>query len=298
MKQIVQCVPNFSEGRRIEIVDQIVAAIKGAGEVQVLDVASDADHNRSVVTFIGEPAPVEEAAFRGIAKAAVLIDMTQHKGGHPRMGAADVVPFVPVRGVTMADCVAIARRLGQRVGDELHLPVYLYEEAASREERRNLADIRRGEYEAIRAEIATLESRRPDFGPRQLGTAGAVAIGARSALIAFNVYLNTDRVEVARAVARAIRHSSGGLRYVKALGLLVEGRAQISMNLADYEQTPLLRVVEMIRSEAARYGAAMVESEIIGLIPAQALTDVAQAALQCHGFRSEQVLETRIATDA
>jgi glutamate formiminotransferase len=295
MKQIVQCVPNFSEGRRQEIIDQIVAAVQSVADILILDIASDTDHNRSIITFVGEPAQVEEAAFRSVARAAALIDMTQHKGEHPRMGAADVVPFVPIRGVTMADCVTSARRLGQRVGAELDIPVYLYEEAATRETLRNLADVRRGEYEVIREEIATVEGRRPDFGPRRLGTAGAVAIGARAALIAFNVYLNTASVEIARAVARAIRHSSGGLRYCKALGLLVEGRAQISMNLTNFQQTPMLRVLDLIRAEAAKWGCTIVESEVIGLIPQEALLHAATAALQLHDFKPGQVLENRIA---
>ncbi len=295
MKQIVQCVPNFSEGRRQEIIDQIVAAVQSVADVLILDIASDTDHNRSIITFVGEPALVEEAAFRSIARAAALIDMTQHKGEHPRMGAADVVPFVPIRGVTMEECVASARRLGARVGAELDIPVYLYEEAATREGLRNLADVRRGEYEVIREEIAIVESRRPDFGPRRLGRAGAVAIGARAALIAFNVYLNTASVEIAKAVARAVRHSSGGLRYCKALGLLVEGRAQISMNLTNFHQTPMLRVLDLIRSEAAKWGCTIVETEVIGLIPQEALLQAATAALQLHDFKAGQVLENRIA---
>jgi glutamate formiminotransferase len=295
MKQIVECVPNFSEGRRPEIVQQIVAAISSVPDVMVLDVASDADHNRSIVTFVGEPAVVEEAAFRSVSRAAELIDMTVHKGGHPRMGAADVVPFVPIRGVTMEECVEIARRLGRRVGEELQIPVYLYEEAATRPERRDLAAVRHGEYEGIRNEIATVESRIPDFGPRQMGKAGAVAIGARAALVAFNVYLNTEDVEIAKAVARAVRHSSGGLRYVKALGLLAEGRAQISMNLTNFKRTPLLRVLEMVRSEAAKWGATVTETEVVGLIPNEALIDAALAALQLHSFKLGQVLENRIA---
>ena len=296
MRKIVECVPNFSEGRRKEVIGRIAAAISAVPHVHVMDVQSDADHNRTVVTFAGEPEAVEEAAFRGIEKAAELIDMDLHRGEHPRMGAADVVPFVPIKNVTMEDCVAIARRLGERVGRELGIPVYLYEKAATRPERRNLADVRRGEYEGIKAEIETKPEREPDFGPRRVGKAGATAIGARPPLIAFNVYLGTDDVEVAQAIARAVRHSSGGLRYVKALGLLVKGQAQVSMNLTDYRQTPVHRVVEMIRREAARYGVSVAESELIGLIPNEALAAAAEFYLQMgSGFSSHQVLENRLA---
>jgi len=295
MRKIVECVPNFSEGRRKEVIDRIAAAISPVPHVHVLDVQSDADHNRTVVTFAGEPEAVEEAAFRGIEKAAELIDMRQHQGEHPRLGAADVVPFVPIKNVTMEDCVAIAQRLGERVGRELGIPVYLYEKAATRPERRNLADVRRGEYEGIKAEIATRPEREPDFGPRRLDKAGATVIGARPPLIAYNVYLNTDDVEVAKAIARAVRHSSGGLRYVKALGLLVKGKAQVSMNLTDYRQTPVHRVVEMIRREAERYGVSVAESELIGLIPNEALVKAAEFYLQMGDFSSHQVLENRLA---
>ena len=295
MRKIVECVPNFSDGRRKEVIDQIAEAIATVPGVHVLDVQSDADHNRTVVTFAGEPEAVEEAAFRGIEKAAELIDMDLHRGEHPRMGATDVVPFVPIRGVTMEDCVAIARQLGEQVGRDLDIPVYLYEKAATRPERRNLAEVRRGEYEEIKAEIATRPEREPDFGPRHVGKAGATVIGARPPLIAFNVYLGTDDVEVAKAIARAVRHSSGGLRYVKALGLLVKGRAQVSMNLTDYRQTPVHRVVEMIRREAERYGVAVVESELIGLIPNAALVEAAKFYLQMGGSSSHQILENRLA---
>ena len=295
MRKIVECVPNFSDGRLKDVIDQIAEAIASVPGAYVLDVQSDADHNRTVVTFVGAPGAVEEAAFRGIEKAAELIDMDLHRGEHPRMGAADVVPFVPIKNVTMEDCVAIARKVGEWVGRELDIPVYLYEEAATRPERRNLADVRRGEYEGIKAEITTRPEREPDFGPRQLGKAGATAIGARPPLIAFNVYLGTDDVEIAKAIARAVRHSSGGLRYVKALGLLVKGRAQVSMNLTDYRHTPVHRVVEMIRREAERYGVAVVESELIGLIPNEALAEAAKFYLQLGGFSSHQILENRLA---
>ncbi|MBM4465090.1 MAG: glutamate formimidoyltransferase [Chloroflexi bacterium] len=296
MRKIVECVPNFSEGRSNEVIDQLAEAIASVPNAHVLDVQSNADHNRTVVTFVGEPGTVEEAAFRGIEKAAELIDMNLHRGEHPRMGAADVVPFVPIKNVTMEDCVAIARRLGERVGRELDIPVYLYEEAATRPDRQNLAEVRRGEYEGIKAEIATRPEREPDFGPRHVGKAGATAIGARPPLIAFNVYLGTDDVEIAKAIARAVRHSSGGLRYVRALGLLVKGRAQVSTNLTNYRKTPVHRVVEMIRREAERYGVAVVESELVGLIPNEALVEAAAFYLQMgSGFSSHQILENRVA---
>jgi len=294
VKQIVECVPNFSEGRRQEVIDRIVATMAQAPGARVLDVQSDVDHNRSVVTLVGAPEAALEAAFQGVAMAAQLIDMDHHRGAHPRMGATDVVPFVPVQGVTMDDCVALARRLGERVGAELGIPVYLYEEAATRPERRNLADVRRGEYEGLKAEIAADPSRAPDFGPARLGTAGATAAGARPPLIALNVYLSTADVAPAKAIAKAVRHSSGGLRFVKALGLLVEGQAQVSMNLTDYRQTPIHRVMELIRAEAACLGLTITRSEVVGLLPAQALFDTAQFYLQLHGLSGDQILENRL----
>ena len=295
MQKVVECVPNFSEGRRQEVIQAIAEAISGVEGVHVLDVESDADHNRSVITFAGAPEPVEEAAFRAIETAARLIDMDRHHGEHPRIGATDVVPFVPIRGVTMQDCVEMARRLGERVGRELGIPVYLYGEAATRPERRDLAYIRRGEYEGLKESIATDPDRAPDFGPARLGKAGATVIGARPPLIAYNVYLSTDDVGIARKIARAIRHSSGGLRYVKALGLLVGGRAQVSMNLTDYRKSPIPRVMEMIRREAARYGVSVVSSEVVGLIPEDALLDAAIYYLQLDGFSKEQILERKLA---
>ncbi len=294
MKPIVECVPNFSEGRRQAVIDSISAAMAHVPGVRVLDVQSDADHNRCVVTAIGAPEPVLEAAYQAISVAAQAIDMDHHRGAHPRMGATDVVPFVPVRGLTMGECAELARRLGERVGRELDIPVYLYEEAAVRPERRNLADLRRGEYELLKTEIELNPDRRPDYGPARLGPAGATAIGARPPLIAYNVYLNTGDVAPARAIARAVRHSSGGLRFVKALGLVVEGQAQISMNLTDYRRTPIHRVVEMIRSEAARYGLAVTRGEVVGLLPAEALLEAAQYYLQLHDLAPGQVLENHL----
>lgn len=294
MNQVVECVPNFSEGRRERIIEQIVAALEQVPGSQVLDVQSDPDHNRTVVTMVGAPEAVAEAAFQGTALAAQLIDLNHHHGGHPRMGATDVIPFVPLRGVTMDGCVSLARQLGDRVGAELGIPVYLYEEAATRPERRNLADVRRGEYEGLKQEIATNPERLPDFGPAALGTAGATAIGARPPLIAFNVYLNTNDVRPAQAIARAVRHSSGGFRFVKALGLLVEGQAQVSMNLTNYRRTPIYRVLAAIRSEAGRYGLHVTHTEIVGLLPADALFDVAQYHLQLAEFSPDQIIENRL----
>jgi glutamate formiminotransferase / formiminotetrahydrofolate cyclodeaminase len=294
VQQLVECVPNFSEGRRTEVIKAIIAAINGIAGIHVLDVQSDRDHNRTVVTFVGVPEAVELAAFAGIARAAELIDLDNHQGVHPRIGATDVVPFVPISGVTMKDCVNLARTLGRRVGDELAIPVYLYEVAATRSDRTNLAEIRRGEYEGLKAEISTNPDRAPDFGPAKLGKAGATVIGARAPLIAYNVYLTTDDVDIAMKIAAAVRHSSGGLRCLKALGLLVDGRAQVSMNFTDYTVTPIARVEEMIRREAARYGVAIHHAELVGLIPQAALVDAAQWYLQLDQFKPEQILETRL----
>ncbi|MEZ4768764.1 MAG: glutamate formimidoyltransferase [Caldilineales bacterium] len=294
MQQIVECVPNFSEGRRHEVIDTIVAGITAVPGVHLLDVQSDADHNRTVVTFVGAPEAVLEAAFQGARIAAGLIDMNEQRGEHPRMGATDVIPFIPVRGVSMDDCAALARRLGKRMGQELDIPVYLYAQAASRPERTNLPDVRRGEFEGIRDSIASDPARDPDFGPRRLGSAGATAVGARAFLIAYNVYLNTDNVEIAKKIAKTVRHSSGGLRFVQAMGVLVDGKAQVSMNLTDFSKTPLHVVVELVRREAARYGVLISHSELVGLIPQQALLDAATWYVQLDGFKPDQVLENRL----
>jgi len=291
---LVECIPNFSEARRPEVVAEILNTIQQVEGITVLDHSSDLDHNRTVITFVGEPASVELAAFNCIAKAAELIDMTQHTGGHPRIGAADVVPLVPIRGISVSECVQIARRLGQRVAENLHIPVYLYEEAASRPERKNLEEIRRGQYEGLKSEIAIDPQRKPDFGPSELGTPGATVIGVRQPLIAFNVYLTTGDVEIAQKIARSVRHSSGGYAFVKAMGILVNGRAQISMNLTDYHKTPIYRVVETIRREAQRYGVAIHHSELVGLIPQEALIDSAVWYVQLDDFTPEQILEHKL----
>jgi glutamate formiminotransferase/formiminotetrahydrofolate cyclodeaminase len=291
---LVECIPNFSEARRPEVIDQIVAAITSVEGARLLDRSSDPDHNRTVLTYAGPPEAVEEAAFRAIQTAAELIDLNKHIGEHPRIGATDVVPFVPLSGLTMEDCVAMAKRLGQRVGSELNIPVYLYEAAASRPERTNLENIRRGQYEGLKSEIESDPERAPDYGPAKLGSAGATVIGARNPLIAFNVYLTTSEVEIARKIAKAVRQSSGGLRYVKALGLLVDGRAQVSMNLTNFRETPVGRVVEMIRREAQRYGVAIHHCELVGLIPQEALVDAAVWYTQLDQFSTEQILESRL----
>ena len=297
MNPIVECIPNFSEARRPEVVDQIVAAASVPG-VKILDRSSDLDHNRTVLTFAGDPQAVELAAFRVIQKAAELIDMNLHTGEHPRIGATDVVPFVPISGVTMADCVDMARRLGQKVGSELNIPVYLYEAAASRPERTNLEVIRKGQYEGLKTDVETNLERRPDFGPARLGAAGATVIGARAPLVAFNVYLTTPDVSIAKTIAKAVRQSSGGFRFVKAAGFLVDGRAQVSMNLTDYRQTPIARVVETIRREALRYGVGLHHTELVGLIPQEALIDTAVWYTQLDQFSPEQVLESRLSASA
>lgn len=294
MTKLVECVPNFSEGRRLAVVEKIVAAIVAVREVQLLDFSLDADHNRSVVTFVAPPETVAEAAFAGIARAAELINMDEHRGQHPRIGATDVCPFVPIEDITLLDCAKIARRLGRRVGEELRLPVYLYEAAAFRSERRNLANVRRGQYEILKLRIDRDPQYEPDFGPAEMGSAGAIAIGAREALIAFNVYLNTDDIQIARHIASAIRQSNGGLSHVKALGLLVKGRAQVSLNLVDYKRTPLHTVMESIRREAKHYNVQITGSELIGLIPQQAMLDIATWYLQLDDFDARRVLENRI----
>jgi glutamate formiminotransferase/formiminotetrahydrofolate cyclodeaminase len=292
--QLIECIPNFSEARRPKVIDEIVAAIESVSDVKLLDRSSDLDHNRTVLTFAGSPFGVEEAAFRAIKTASELINLDNHLGEHPRIGATDVVPFVPLNGASMEDCIAMAKRLGERVGNELSIPVYLYEAAATRPERTNLENIRRGQYEGLKAEIESNPDRQPDYGPAKLGAAGATVIGARNPLIAFNVYLTTDDVDIARKIAKAIRHSSGGLRYVKGLGLLVEGRAQVSMNLTNFRETPIARVVESIRREAQRYGVGIHHSELIGLIPQEALVDAAVWYTQLDAFDKEQVLESRL----
>jgi glutamate formiminotransferase/formiminotetrahydrofolate cyclodeaminase len=294
MSTLVECVPNFSEGRDPAKVDAIVAAMKVDG-VFLLDREMDADHNRCVITLVGEREPIQEAAIRGVGKAAELIDLNQHQGAHPRMGAADVVPFIPIEGVSIEDCVAMARHVGEQIWKRYQIPVYLYEAAATLPERQNLENIRRGQFEGIRADIATNPARKPDFGEARVHpTAGATVVGARKFLIAYNVFLNTPDVEIAKKVAKAVRFSSGGLRFVKGAGFLVRGLAQVSMNLTDFEQTPIHRVFELVKQEAARYGVTPVSSEIVGLIPKKALESAAEWFLQVENFDSSLILENRL----
>jgi glutamate formiminotransferase / formiminotetrahydrofolate cyclodeaminase len=294
MSTLVECVPNFSEGRDKSKVDAIIEAMKMNG-VYLLDREMDADHNRCVITLVGEREPIQEAAIRGVGKAAELIDLNKHQGAHPRMGAADVVPFIPIEGVSIEDCVAMARHVGAEIWKRYQIPVYLYEAAATIPERQNLENIRRGQFEGIRDEIATNPARRPDFGePRVHPTAGATVVGARKFLIAYNVFLNTPDVDIAKKVAKAVRFSSGGLRYVKGAGFLVRGLAQVSMNLTDFEQTPIHRAFEFVKREAVRYGVNPVSSEIVGLIPKKALEQAAEWFLQVENFDSSLILENRL----
>src|SRR6476469_7788347 len=295
MSTLVECVPNFSEGRDKAKVDAIVEAMKMDG-VFLLDREMDSDHNRCVITLVGEREPIQEAAIRGVGKAAELIDLNHHQGAHPRMGAADVVPFIPIDGVTIEDCVAMARHVGEQIWKRYQIPVYLYEAAATSPERQNLENIRRGQFEGIRADIATNPARKPDFGEARVHrSAGATVVGARKFLIAYNVFLNTPDVEIAKKIAKVVRFSSGGMRYVKGAGFLVRGLAQVSMNLTDFEQTPTHRVFEMVKREAARYGVMPVSSEIVGLIPKKALEDAAEWFLQVENFDSSLILENRLA---
>jgi glutamate formiminotransferase / formiminotetrahydrofolate cyclodeaminase len=294
MSTIVECVPNFSEGRDKTKVDAIVAAMKMDG-VYLLDYEMDSDHNRCVITLVGEREAIQEAAIRGVGKASELINLTTHQGAHPRMGAADVIPFIPIDGVTLEDCVAMARHVGGEIWKRFQIPVYLYEAAATSPERLNLENIRRGQFEGIRADIATNPARKPDFGdPKVHPTAGATVVGARKALIAYNVFLNTPDVEIAKKIAKAVRFSSGGLRFVKGAGFLVRGQAQVSMNLTDFEQTPVHRVFEFVKREAARYGVLPTSSEIVGLLPKKALESAAEWFLQVENFDSSLILENRL----
>ena len=294
MSTLVECVPNFSEGRDKAKVDAIVAAMKMDG-VYLLDREMDADHNRCVITLVGEREAIQEAAIRGVGKAVELLDLNQHQGAHPRMGAADVVPFIPIEGVSIEDCVAMARHVGAEIWKRYQVPVYLYESAAATPERQNLENIRRGQFEGIRAEIETNPARRPDFGdPKVHPTAGATVVGARKFLIAYNVFLNTADVDIAKKIAKAVRFSTGGLRFVKGAGFLVRGQAQVSMNLTDFEQTPVHRVFEFVKREAARYGVVPVSSEIVGLIPKKALEQAAEWFLQVENFDSSLILENRL----
>ena len=295
MPALVECVPNFSEGRDKAKIDAILEAMKMDG-VYLLDREMDSDHNRCVVTLVGDPVNIAEAAIRGVGKAVELIDLTQHTGAHPRMGATDVVPFIPIEGVTLEDCVALARRVGEEIWKRHRVPVYFYEAAAQRPDRQNLENIRRGQFEGLCQEVKTNPDRRPDWGnPALHPTAGATVVGARKFLVAYNIYLNTPDVEIAKKIGKAVRFSNGGLRYVKGMGVGVRGLAQVSMNLTDADQTPIARVYEYVKREAARYGVLPLSSEIVGLIPKKALEDAAEWFLQIENFDSSLILENRLA---
>ncbi len=293
---IIECIPNVSEGRRPEVVDAIAAAIRAVPGVRLLDYSSDASHNRSVFTMAGDAAPIKAAVLALYERAVPAIDLRTHKGEHPRLGAVDVVPFVPIEGVTMDACVALAKDVAGEVASRFGVPVYLYEDAAADPARRNLEDIRRGEFEGLAAKMAS-KGWAPDFGPAgPHPSAGASVIGARMPLIAYNINLNTDRLDVAKKIAAAIRHSSGGFRYVKAAGFKLDDRGivQVSMNLTNYEKTPIFRVFEAVKREADRYGVTILESEIVGLIPSAALNATAEYYLQIAGFNANQILETKL----
>ena len=298
MKRLIECVPNFSEGRDPTKVDALVAAMSSVPGVHVLDREMDADHHRSVITLAGEPDAVAEAALRGVGKATELIDLTKHTGAHPRVGATDVVPFIPIDGATIEDCVALARRVGKEIWNRYRIPVFFYEAAATRPDRVNLENVRRGQFEGLREEMKKNLDRLPDIGePKVHPTAGVTVVGARKFLIAYNVNLNTPDVGIANKIAKAIRFSSGGLRYVKSMGVELKARnlAQVSINLTDFEQTPMHRVYEMVKREAERYGVMPVGSEIVGLVPKKALEMAADFFLQLENFSPSQVLENRLA---
>ena len=297
MGKIVECIPNFSEGIDKDKVEKIVNVFRGVNGVKLLDYSSDADHNRTVVTVCGEPEALEAAIINMAEKVYENIDMSIHKGGHPRMGALDVVPFVPIDGVTMEECVEMAKRVGKVIGERFNIPVYLYEKAATAAHRENLATVRKGQYEGFFEKIHE-EKWAPDYGPMEVNVkGGCVAIGAREPLVAFNVNLGTDNLEIADKIAKTVRHLGGGLRFVKAMGVMLEERniAQVSMNLVNYEKTAVYRAFEMVKMEAKRYGVPVIGSEVIGLVPMAALVKSAEYYLQIENFSMDQVLEKRIA---
>lgn len=293
---LIESIPNVSEGRRSDVIAELGQAVRATPRVRLLDASSDASHNRSVFTMIGDADSLKAAIVALLEVAIRRIDLREHRGEHPRLGAVDVIPFVPIEGVSMADCVALAKEVAATAAERFNLPIYLYEEAAASPSRKNLEDIRRGEFEGL-AEKMTSAGWAPDFGPAAPHpTAGATVVGARMPLIAYNINLATDRLDVAKKIAAAIRHSSGGLRYVKAMGVKLEDRnlAQVSMNLTNYEKTPVFRVFDMVKREAARYGIAILESEIVGLVPSAALTRTAEFYLQIENFSEEQILEKKL----
>lgn len=296
MAKLVECIPNFSEGRDKVVIEKIMDTLRGREGVKLLDYSSDADHNRTVVTFIGDPENAEKAIIDMAQKVYENIDMTKHQGGHPRMGALDVVPFVPISDVTMEECIDIAKRVGKTIGDRFGIPVYLYEDAASSVERQNLATVRKGQYEGFFEKIKDPKWA-PDFGPSEVNVkGGCVAVGARVPLVAFNVNLATDNIEIANNIAKIVRHIGGGLRFVKAMGVKLEDRniVQVSMNLVNYEKTAVYRAFEMVKMEAKRYGVSVIGSEVIGLVPMSALVQTAEYYLQIENFSEKQILERRI----
>ncbi|MBO5749147.1 MAG: glutamate formimidoyltransferase [Muribaculaceae bacterium] len=296
MNQIIECVPNFSEGRDLEKIEKIVDSFRGKQGVKLLDYSNDQDHNRCVVTVVGEREPLKAAVIEAIGKAVELIDLTKHEGQHPRMGAVDVVPFIPIRNASMEDCIALSKEVGEEVAKLYNLPVFLYEKSASAPHRENLAAIRKGEFEGMEEKIHEPQWH-PDFGPEQRHpTAGTVAVGARMPLVAFNINLNTDRLDIATAIGKRIRHMNGGFRFVKAMGVELSDRGivQVSINMTDYTRTALYRVFETVKFEAARWGVTIAGSEIIGLVPMAALIDTAEYYLGIEDFSMAQVLESRI----
>ncbi|OWZ85037.1 glutamate formimidoyltransferase [Natranaerobius trueperi] len=293
---LIECVPNYSEGRDKEVIEKIVANFKDKDGVKLLDTSPDEDHNRTVVTVVGEPEPLVEAVLGSVKTASEEIDMTQHEGEHPRMGATDVIPLTPVKDITMEECVDLSEKLADVIGSEFNIPVFMYEESANRKDRKNLAKVRKGEYEGVKKRINE-DGEQPDYGPKKMNeSAGATAIGARKPLVAYNVNLSTSDVDIAKKIAKNIRQRSGGLKNVKALGIYLDDRdvAQVTMNLVDVNQTPLYRIQELIKIEAARYGVHITDCEIVGLTPVEALIDVARYYLQLDSFDSEQVLENRL----
>ena len=296
MARIVECIPNFSEGKDKEKIEAIVNVFRGVDGVKLLDYSSDADHNRSVVTVVGEPEALEKAIINMAEKVYENIDMSTHTGAHPRMGALDVVPFVPIDGITMEECVEIANRVGRVIAERFNIPVYLYEKAATASHRENLATVRKGQYEGFFEKIKE-DKWAPDYGPKEVNVkGGCVAIAARQPLVAFNVNLGTDNLQIADTIAKTVRHLGGGLRFAKAMGVMLEDRniAQVSMNLVNYEKTAVYRAFEMVKMEAKRYGVPVVGSEVIGLVPMAALINSAEYYLQIENFSMDQILERRI----
>lgn len=296
MAKLMECIPNFSEGRNLEVVEKIMDALRGKEGVKLLDYSSDADHNRTVVTCIGEPERLYEAIIDFAGRVYENIDMSKHEGGHPRMGALDVVPFVPISEVTMDECVEMAKKVGKEIGEKYNVPVYLYEDAASKASRKNLAKVRKGQYEGFFEKIKENDWK-PDFGPQEMNAkSGCVAVGARVPLVAFNVNLGTDNLEIATKIGKTVRHIGGGLRFVKAMGVMLEDRniVQVSMNLVNYEKTAVYRAFEMVKMEAKRYGVPVIGSEVIGLVPMASLINTAEYYLQIENFSMDQILEKRI----